>query len=45
MGGELSVEASDVVEGPQVTRVKVTPAAGVKVASRVLFDFRVTIRN
>src|SRR6185295_16934630 len=29
----LSVEASDVVEGPQVTRVKVKPAAGVKVAS------------
>jgi S-DNA-T family DNA segregation ATPase FtsK/SpoIIIE len=29
----LSVEASDVVEGPQVTRVKVRPAAGVKVAS------------
>jgi S-DNA-T family DNA segregation ATPase FtsK/SpoIIIE len=29
----LSVEASDVVEGPQVTRVKVKPAAGVKAAS------------
>ncbi len=29
----LSVEATDVVEGPQVTRVKVRPAAGVKVAS------------
>jgi RecB family exonuclease len=29
----LSVEAGDVVEGPQVTRVKVRPAAGVKVAS------------
>ena len=29
----LSVEASDVVEGPEVTRVKVRPAAGVKVAS------------
>jgi S-DNA-T family DNA segregation ATPase FtsK/SpoIIIE len=29
----LSVEASDVVEAPQVTRVKVRPAAGVKVAS------------
>ncbi len=31
----LSVEASDVIEGPQVTRVKVRPAAGVKVASLV----------
>jgi FtsK/SpoIIIE family/FtsK alpha domain len=29
----LSVEASDVVEGPQVTRVKVRHTAGVKVAS------------
>jgi S-DNA-T family DNA segregation ATPase FtsK/SpoIIIE len=29
----LSVEAGDVVEAPQVTRVKVRPAAGVKVAS------------
>jgi hypothetical protein len=29
----LSVEAGDVVEAPQVTRVKVKPAAGVKVAS------------
>ena len=31
----LSVEAGDVVEGPQVTRIKVRPAAGVKVASLV----------
>jgi S-DNA-T family DNA segregation ATPase FtsK/SpoIIIE len=31
----LSVEAGDVVEGPQVTRVKVKPAAGVKVTSLV----------
>jgi RecB family exonuclease len=31
----LSVEAGDVVEAPQVTRVKVRPAAGVKVASLV----------
>jgi S-DNA-T family DNA segregation ATPase FtsK/SpoIIIE len=29
----LSVQASDVVEGPQVTRVRVRPAPGVKVAS------------
>jgi hypothetical protein len=29
----LSVEAGEVVEGPQVTRVKVRPSAGVKVAS------------
>jgi S-DNA-T family DNA segregation ATPase FtsK/SpoIIIE len=29
----LAVEAGDVVEAPQVTRVKVKPAAGVKVAS------------
>jgi hypothetical protein len=29
----LSVEAGDVVEAPQVTRVKIRPAAGVKVAS------------
>src|SRR5262249_18021222 len=31
----LSVEAGNVVEAPQVTRVKVRPAAGVKVASLV----------
>jgi hypothetical protein len=31
----LSVEGGDVVEGPQVTRIKVKPAAGVKVASLV----------
>jgi hypothetical protein len=31
----LSIEAGDVVEGPQVRRVKVKPAAGVKVASLV----------
>jgi S-DNA-T family DNA segregation ATPase FtsK/SpoIIIE len=30
---DLSVEAGEVVEGPQVTRVKVRPSAGVKVAS------------
>jgi FtsK/SpoIIIE family/PD-(D/E)XK nuclease superfamily/FtsK alpha domain len=29
----LTVEAGDIVEAPQVTRVKVRPAAGVKVAS------------
>jgi S-DNA-T family DNA segregation ATPase FtsK/SpoIIIE len=29
----LSVEAGDVVDGPQVTRIKVRPSAGVKVAS------------
>jgi S-DNA-T family DNA segregation ATPase FtsK/SpoIIIE len=29
----LSAEAGDVVEGPQVTRIKVKPAAGVKVSS------------
>ena len=29
----LSVEAGEVVEGPQVTRIKVRPSAGVKVAS------------
>jgi len=31
----LSVEAGDVVEGPQVRRIKIKPAAGVKVASLV----------
>jgi S-DNA-T family DNA segregation ATPase FtsK/SpoIIIE len=31
----LPIEAGDVVEGPQVTRVKVKPAAGVKVTSLV----------